>query len=494
MWNSSALDEVIVAVKRPVISVLSSMALLAAVAAHGAEDPAIRAVLEWGGRHAEPLDRDLEPIGRVAGDARVLAFGEATHNSHELWEWRNRLFIHAVEELGFTAIAAETGYAKSIAADDYVMGREVALDKAVRGVFSWVDTPFEENRELLDWMRSYNARSGVRRKIRFYGLEMSGSTRPDGRHLIDPALGYLRSVAPARASAFAARFAPLLEGFERDRYEMLEDARRDALLVAVQDLVTEFERFRVVWESRSSPEGFERAYRHAVAARQLSAHLRLGGDGRDIAAAENLRWVLEREGPRGRVFLFAHNSHVARWRKPPPREEELHSTMMELARSASREDFAVIASFHDSGITRDWLGLFGFTQEHRPVAASAPGSFNAVLARIGPSEFLLDLRAPPPPGPARDWLGAQQRVRNINIPGEYDETKPLLAYDAVLFVRHISPLREMKRAEVAARDRRLRDALRSSSGKRGAVGPASRRGRCCRRRGRPPGCSGTRWR
>jgi CubicO group peptidase (beta-lactamase class C family)/erythromycin esterase-like protein len=407
------------------------------------KDPGIDAVLEWGVRHAVPLDGDLEAIRKVAGDARVLAFGEGTHNAHELWSWRNRLFAYAVENLGFTAIAAETGYAKSIAADDYVMGREVALDTAVRGVFSWVDTPFEENRELLGWMRAYNARVDMRRKIRFYGVEMSGSTRPDGRHLIEPAIAYLHSVAPERANAFTARFGPLLGGFERDRYERLPQAKRDALLVAVQDLVTEFERFRVAWEARSSPEGFERAYRHAVAARQLSAHLRLGGEWRDIAAAENLRWVLEREGPRGRVFLFAHNSHVARWRKPPPREDELHSTMMELTRSASEEDVAVIASFHDSGTTRDWLGLFGFTQELRPVAASAPGSLNAVLARIGPPEFLLDLRETPPQGLARDWLGARQRVRNINIPGEYDETKPLLAYDAVLFVRHISPLREM---------------------------------------------------
>lgn len=31
---------------------------------------------------------------------------------------------------------------------------------------------------------------------------------------------------------------------------------------------------------------------------------------RDAAMADNVRWVLSREGPGGRVLVFAHNQHV----------------------------------------------------------------------------------------------------------------------------------------------------------------------------------------
>lgn len=400
-------------------------------------------VAAWSAQQAMDPSKDLGFLKSFVGDARVLAFGEGTHNAHELWQWRNRLFRYAVEHLGFTAIAAETGYAQSLAADDYVQGRDIPLEKAVRGVFSWVDAPFEENRELLDWMREWNSRATTSRKLRFYGLEMAGNLHPRGALLVEPALAYLGSVDVQRAKAVAERLRPLLGGFDIDRYPKLSAARRDDLAVAVQDVVTLFERFRVVWIARSSPESFERAYHHAVAARQMVAHLRLDGDGRDIAAAENIRWALEREGPHGRVFLFAHNSHVAKWRKLPADESRLHSTMMELARDVLGDDVRVIASFYDGGTTKDWLGMFGITREVRTLEPSIPQSVNAMLAKVGPSTLFLDLASVPASGPIREWFDAERPVRNINVREGYNDIRPARAFDALLFVRDISPLEPM---------------------------------------------------
>ena len=47
-------------------------------------------------------------------------WGEAMHDTHEHLAFRNRLFEFLVEQMGFTAIAVETGYSESVAADDYV--------------------------------------------------------------------------------------------------------------------------------------------------------------------------------------------------------------------------------------------------------------------------------------------------------------------------------------------------------------------------------------
>jgi erythromycin esterase len=411
------------------------MPLMAATAADETDR-----VVAWSTEQAVALGEDLAPLKRVVGDARVLAFGEGTHNAHELWTLRNRMFAYAVEQLGFTAIAAETSVSEGWMTDDYVTGKSASVDAATHGVFSWTAASFEENRALIEWMRAYNARPTTSRKIRFYGLEMSGSTRPDGRLLVQPAIDYMRSVDAKRAQAIESRFSSLLPTLTVAKWLEVDTSIQEQLVIAAQDLVSLFERYQVLWTSKSSLDAFQRAYRHAVAARQLVAHFRMKGQGRDIAAAENLRWVLQQEGPQGRVFVFAHNSHVAKWRMLPPDDAELHSTMGELIHPLVGNDMVVIASLYHRGETRDWLGMFGFDNELRPVPPSKPESLNAVMSRVGKPSFLLDLRAVPSAGAVRDWFAQPRPVRNINVREEYNQINPAAAFDTLLYIDRISPL------------------------------------------------------
>lgn len=417
---------------------LAALAMLSFASMAAADDT--DQVVAWSARNAIAFGEDLEPLKRVVGDARVLAFGEGTHNAHELWILRNRMFAYAVEQLGFTAIAAETSVAEGWATDDYVTGKAVSADAAAHGVFSWTAASFEENHALIEWMRAYNARPGTSRKIRFYGLEMSGSIRPDGRSIVQPALDYMRSVDSKRAQAIDGRFSTLLPIFNVEQWREAGPAKQDQLVIAVQDLVSLFERYQVLWTEKSSLDAYRRAYRHAVAARQLVAHFRMQGQGRDIAAAENLRWVLEQEGRQGRVFVFAHNSHVAKWRMPPADDQQLHSTMGEFIQPLVGADMVVIASLYHRGETRDWLGMFGFDNRLRPVLPSKPESLNAVMSRVGRPSFLLDLRKLPSSGAVRSWFAEPRPVRNINVREEYNQIQPAAAFDALLYIDEISPL------------------------------------------------------
>jgi erythromycin esterase len=416
----------------------AAVAVVPFMAATAADDA--ERVVAWSAQHAVPFGDDLTPLKAVVGDARVLAFGEGTHNASELWTLRNRMFAYAVEQLGFTAIAAETSLSEGWMTDDYVTGKSKDLDAATHGVFSWTAASFEENRALVEWMRAYNARPTTSRKVHFYGLEMSGTTRPDGRLLVQPAIDYMRTVDAKRAQAVESRFSPLLPAFNVTQWPKTEPSTQDQLVIAVQELVSLFERYQVLWAAKSSLDAYQRAYRHAVAARQLVAHSRMKGQGRDIAAAENLRWVLEQEGPKGRLFVFAHNSHVAKWRMLPADDAELHSTMAEFVQPLVGNDLVVIASLYHRGETRDWLGMFGFDNQLRAVPPSKPESLNGVMSRVGKPSFLLDLRTLPNAGPVRDWFAQPRPVRNINVREEYNQIKPAAAFDALLYIDAISPL------------------------------------------------------
>lgn len=405
-------------------------------------------VVEWVAREAVPLRSveltddfsDLGPLKHIIGEARIIGFGEGTHDTHELWAFRNRLFAYLVEEHGVTAMAAETGLAPSFATDDYALGKDVSRIRAAQGVFSWSDSVFDENLQIVDWMRAYNARPTTMRKIRFYGLEMSGCMRPEGRPLIENALSYVARLDPARSKASMRQFAPLLQKFSRDGYGALTADQRASLLAAVQDLVSLFERWQVVWISRTSARDYERAYRQAVAARQLTTHFRMKGEGRDIAAAQNLRWALEREGPEGRLFVFAHNSHVAKWRKRPKNDDDLHSTMGEFLNDYFGDDMVVIGSLYDRGAARDLLGLFRPRNETYAVPPSKSGSLNGLAAKSGRARFLLDLKKIPDSGTVPQWFSRLRAIRNINVRRGYHQIDTRAAFDALVFLRDITPL------------------------------------------------------
>ena len=57
---------------------------------------------------------DLIPLKSLVGAARVVALGEPTHGAHEPLAFRNRLIRFLVEQMGFTAVALETGFTEDV--------------------------------------------------------------------------------------------------------------------------------------------------------------------------------------------------------------------------------------------------------------------------------------------------------------------------------------------------------------------------------------------
>ena len=105
-------------------------------------DTATAIVAEWVRTHVRPLNEnptstlDLKPLTTVVGNARVIGLGEAEHGVHEFFAFRNRFLQFAVQALGVTAIAVESGYTESNAVDDYVLGSGDLTPSIIASVFS----------------------------------------------------------------------------------------------------------------------------------------------------------------------------------------------------------------------------------------------------------------------------------------------------------------------------------------------------------------------
>ena len=98
--------------------------------------------------------------------------------------------------------------------DEYLAGRGEATsyDAVQASGFSHGFGSAPENRELVEWMRAYNADRSDHAKLRFYGFdsptEYSGAESP--RQLLAMTLEYLESVDPARAHERGRRIEELI--------------------------------------------------------------------------------------------------------------------------------------------------------------------------------------------------------------------------------------------------------------------------------------------
>jgi erythromycin esterase len=81
--------------------------------------------------HAD-LD-DLEPLGEVIGDARVMALGENAHDVREFELLRHRLLRFLAERCGFTIYALEAPFNEAHVTDAWVQGGSGRVDEVAAG-------------------------------------------------------------------------------------------------------------------------------------------------------------------------------------------------------------------------------------------------------------------------------------------------------------------------------------------------------------------------
>jgi erythromycin esterase len=122
---------------------------------------------DWIAREAIPFSLDspgafstaVDKVTASLGDSvELLGLGEALHGGEDILILRNRLFQHLVEAHGYSAIAIESSFPRAHLVNEYLAGRGPASYEAVQDAgFSHGFGRLNANRELVEWMRQYNA-------------------------------------------------------------------------------------------------------------------------------------------------------------------------------------------------------------------------------------------------------------------------------------------------------------------------------------------------
>ncbi len=300
---------------------------------------------DWIAHEAIPFSLDSCPdfnaavdtvIDSLGEEVSLLGFGEALHGGKELLVLRNQLFQRLVEAHGYSAIAIESSFLRGPIVNEYVLGHSPVSYEAVQETgFSHGFGKFEANRELVEWMRHYNADPAHQRKLQFYGFDSPTdmiTESPHPRQTLHVALDYLSSVDEATGREYRNRIDPLLEqdaAWENpaaalDPTQSIgRSPEATALRIETEELISELHVRRPELVAKSDERRYLEAVHYAVMARQLlNFHATLAQTSekrqaillgiRATMMAENLAYIVSREQGRGNVLIFAHNSHLKR--------------------------------------------------------------------------------------------------------------------------------------------------------------------------------------
>ena len=278
------------------------------------------------------VDRVIASLGDFV---ELLGFGEALHGGKDILILRNRLFQHLVEVYGYSAIAIESSFPRAHIVNEYVSGRGLKSYEDVQDIgFSHGFGRLDANRELVEWMRGYNADPSHQVKLQFYGFdsptEMTGTDSP--RQVLHFVLDYLASIDSASGQEYRQRIDSLL-GHDSDWENpaaMMDPTKSVGssteamqLRIETEELISELRVRRPELVTKSDESSYLEAIQYASVARQLlNYHAALARQSskrvvtllgiRDALMADNLEYMVSRERGRGKVFAFAHNSHLQR--------------------------------------------------------------------------------------------------------------------------------------------------------------------------------------
>ncbi len=380
---------------------------------------------------------DMQPLKAIIGPARVVALGEATHGTREFFQFKHRTLEFLVTEMGFNIFAIEASMPESFDINDLVLTGRGDPDKALAGIYFWTwDT--EEVRTMIEWMRSYNANPQHARKVKFYGFDMQSAPRA-----AKVTLAYLRKVDPAQAQRAEKDLILLADPYTDGRFDDLPQKQKTAVNKEIHVLLSGFDRRKQDYVRRSSAEDWDMARQHV---RVLSQNIELrSGETfepqvRDIAMADNIRWMIEHEGPGAKAVVWAHNGHVSTADR---------SMGWYLRREFGPDMLAFGFAFNQGGFqARE--GPYQTKGGLRPfeVPPAPAGSLDALLASANLQIAAIDLRTLPKSGPVADWFAVPHGTREINAlyfeqgSGVVQRCVPLM-YDGLLFVEKTTAARPL---------------------------------------------------
>lgn len=386
-------------------------------------------------KHASPLQSveagnsfaDLEAFGKAVGDARIVALGEATHGTREIFQMKHRLLEYLVRNKGFTVFAIEANWPEAQAADRYIKTGEGDPKAALAAMYFWT-WQTEEVLAMIEWMREFNKAPGKHPILSFTSFDMQTYDVAKER-----VLAYMKRYAPSEHAAVQTAYGAL----EKLSTRSMSDPGFAAAAAKAEEVTDLMQKLGPTLVKASAAEEFRDGLQMSRIVAQ-AARMRVpgaGGSYRDQMMAANVEWLAKQAHPNEKIVLWAHNGHVS------ANQSAGFRPMGSWLRESSGLQMYVLGFAINSGTVRASTredGRFAGLMESR-ISPSADGSGSGVLAAAGQPRFFLDMRRSS--GPLSKWLSEPHLFRSCGAVWDRDNPDAHMgsevlsrAYDGLIYL------------------------------------------------------------
>jgi erythromycin esterase len=292
--------------------------------------------------------RDLDALINAVDDRQVVMLGEASHGTHEYYTWRTAISKRLIEECGFNFIAVEGDWPDCYKINRYVKGYKDAGNeiKEVLHAFDRWPTWMWANWEvaaLAEWLREYNKRLPIEKKVGFYGLDVYSLWDS-----MDAMVKYLDQEDPAASASVKQAiqcFEPFREREQSYAYSLTEHNCRDKVLALLKEI-----RMKAQFLNGDREAGFNTEQNALIAVNAEKYYSSLMGfdneswNIRDTHMMETLERLMQFHGAAAKGIVWEHNTHIGDARATDMKREGMIN-IGELARKQYGDDKVYLVGF-----------------------------------------------------------------------------------------------------------------------------------------------------
>ena len=364
---------------------------------------------------------DLDYLKERTKYAKIVALGEATHGSSEIFKMKSKIIRYLVENEGFDIFAIEANMPEAYKLNRYIIKGEGDPKKLIKGMIFWTwDT--KEVLDLVNWMQSYN--SAHTKKVIFTGFDMQyyngallevkrlcSSCGKDWQDYFNTLETNLKKFERVRAYKIIPYSSEERNYFKREfsylrkfGYENIKDSNEKSWFLQC---------IRIIEQSITFTQDINNE------------------DYRDRCMSENLLWILNHSKETSKVIVWAHNGHI----------QKTDTVMGHYISNKLKQKYLAIGFAIDHGkyTARHWKTNKLSAYNLKP---SYPGTYEYYFHLVGKPLFLLDFKRLNFKDPRSKWLNKKLAFRQIGAvfsPEQFSTEQILKDFDIVIFIDKSTP-------------------------------------------------------
>lgn len=379
--------------------------------------------------------QDLNFLKQALGNRKVIGMGEATHGTHDFQADKFRIFKFLVTEMHFNLFAIEANFTRCRRVNDYILYGKGDAKKAIGNMVFWMwDT--KEVLKMVEWMHSYNMDKPQNQKVKFYGIDPQYDF-----YMLPPLIDNLKKLDSTYFNTHFSR----LQGMTLMKLKPNKQ-QRDSIKNLVSELATYVDNQQANLQ-KVLPNNEALYTKHDVRVLQQYVDLYENmtsrafssvNQVRDKYMCENIKWIMDYEGPDSKLALWAHNMHISK-------KSTAHGSLGADLKEIYKDDYYALGFDFNKGsfLATD---LVARNRHVFTVNDAEAGSSGNLLSQLALPHFFIDIdKAVKENPPAKKFFTQNIRYRVVGDGYTNEKTGYLKdalydMYDGLIFVNETTAI------------------------------------------------------